>query len=1023
MLRRIRLGAVLMNAILVATAFLVLAVPPAAATPGRNSPATAEDCGAGLFESIYYTDANSIGPNYINAGPPVEEDYFKCSVWQGQVFQAVLWAGPGVTVTVQRSVGGNLVDLASDAAGQTVNIGGVGPLSLASITMVIYRTETLYIKVSPPAGAASGDNYYNLYMRAYNATVLGAGDSLTTTPNGDSIFGWDYFSAYGFRHTDDFYWVNASDAPGSNHQNYRLTLTADCSTAMYDLFLYQYLDYPSERLDLVNHSFAMERRLNRAASTTASNVLDFAPVYYDGRYLLRVHAAENGSFSIGTADRYTYTLGVSTLGGFAKDGNDRLGDGPLVTISGTGAATGTIDQRDDSVDWVRLQLLEGDVVGMGLQFTRPNSEITTLGLRYRVLVFAPNGTIMADDDNWGVSGGNLFFNPYITVQSFTAGEAGVYHVGIFTTDGALNYIDPHLINTGGVGRNSAGWTLNVQLPNRPPYVNASSPPPEGIVFNEDGEFRFSMVGSFIDPEGKSLSYGPVQYSSNLTVTIGSGVVTVRSIPDWFGSDSFTVTVKDDDLRNNQQVRINVTVLPVNDVPRVHPGAANYSVIQIDEDGSATVPLRSIFFDVDDTSLEFTAGGITTTKADVLINNVSQVATITPDLNWNGEFEVTWTATDGAGLLRDFTSLVRVREVNDPPKATDTRLPRIVIDEGQDYFINLSGHFFDFDFEDGDYLRYYGAVDPSVADFIRVNNTQLDPTDPNMRVYVLDQYRSNYFTNGPIPIKFWVLDSSNNVDGKNGIPVVVEKTTFLEIVNVNDAPIVDEIQPAPSEVAINEYREGDSITFAVTRVVDPDNTFFPDTDTQFFYKWYVNGVEILGQTTQTFVFRTVQDATQPGQWDEGDYVVTVQVFDAAGAQAQQEPEWEFTVKKTNRQPSIQVIRPTQYTFEEGTPIQFQALVSDEDPEDSNLTITWKYLDARGNEVVVGTDEQFTSHLEPGTYTVIVTVSDGIQTVQREVQLTVTEHKLNTPGFEGLFGALAMAAVALAAAGARRPRRPA
>lgn len=1011
--RRTRLVAVLANGMFLSMTLMAVMMPQAAATPGRNSPATAEDCGNGPFEGIF-----NFGDTYVGTGPPVEEDFYKCNVWQGQIFQIALWASPDVIVSVHRSVNGSLEEITRGYASEPVNVQGLGTLALADLTVLVYRTELLYIKISPPTGANPSSTFtYNLYFRAFNATVLGNGDSVSPTPGDDSINGWSYPYLWPFRWTNDWYLINATNSPTGNNVNYRLTLTQDCSTAMYDMYLYRYLDYNSERLDLVNHSVAMQRRVSRTALTTAPDVLDFAPSLYDGYYLLRVHAAENGSFALGSTDRFTYQVAVTTVGGYAKDGNDRLGDGPLVSISQT--VGGSLNGRDDSSDFVRLQLYSGDDVGLSLQLSRANSEIVSWGLRFRVIVFSPNGTIAADAQNWGVAGNNLYFNPYVTIPSFIATEDGVYNVGLFTADGAINAWDA-LQATGGVGANWAGWSLTVSLPNRPPFLNVSNPPPEGIVFNEDGQFQFSMARTFIDPEGKIgyPIYGPVLTSSNLTATIGSGIVTVHAAPDWFGSDYLTVTVKDDAPSNTQTVRVNVTVLPVNDEPRTYPGASNYSVIILPEDGSATVPMRSIFYDVDDTELVFTSGGITSQDVAVVINNVSQVATITPNLNWNGEFDVTWTATDPGGLLHDFNSHVVVTPVNDPPRETDTRLPRIVIDEGQDFFINLTSHFYDFD--QGDTLRYYGSVDPSVAEYIRVNNTNLDPRDPNMRIYVLDQYRSNYFTNGPVPIKFWVLDSSDNVDGTTGIPVVVEKSTFLEIVNVNDPPIVDEIQPDPDEVAITDYTEGDTITFAVTRVVDPDNTFYPDTDTQWFYKWYVNGAEIVGQTTQTFVFRTVLDATQAGQWAAGHYVVSVQVFDAAGAQAQLEPEWEFTVAQKNRAPNVQLLQPTQVTFQEGEPIRFQALVSDDDPEDSP-TVQWKYVDPNtGQEVVASDQEQFTRMLDPGTYTVTVVVTDGNATVTQDVQLTVTAHKLNTPGFEGVFAAVSLGAVALAAAGSRRRR---
>jgi len=57
---------------------------------------------------------------------------------------------------------------------------------------------------------------------------------------------------------------------------------------------------------------------------------------------------------------------------------------------------------------------------------------------------------------------------------------------------------------------------------------------------------------------------------------------------------------------------------------------------------------------------------------------------------------------------------------------------------------------------------------------------------------------------------------------------------------------------------------------------------------------------------------------------------VQVFDATGAKAIREPSWSVVVLKTNRVPTVQILRPTTPTFEEGTFVDFQALATDEDP---------------------------------------------------------------------------------------------
>ena len=194
-------------------------------------------------------------------------------------------------------------------------------------------------------------------------------------------------------------------------------------------------------------------------------------------------------------------------------------------------------------------------------------------------------------------------------------------------------------------------------------------------------------------------------------------------------------------------------------------------------------------------------------------------------------------------------------------------------------------------------------DPVVAQFVRINNSLLTPFDPMMRIFVIDSQRSSYFTDGPVQVRFFVLDAFDNMDFSQGVRVDVEKTTFLEILNVNDPPILDDYTPTTDEVNLTAWHEGDTITFSVTSVVDSDK------ESQFFFKWFVNGEEVPQEVSPTFVFKTVLDRTRPGQYDAGNYTVSVQVFDAAGAKAIREPTWEFQVFKTNRRPTVTVLRPT------------------------------------------------------------------------------------------------------------------
>jgi len=52
-------------------------------------------------------------------------------------------------------------------------------------------------------------------------------------------------------------------------------------------------------------------------------------------------------------------------------------------------------------------------------------EVVTWALRYNVIVFAPNGTIVRDEVNYHVQGFNLIYEISISISSFTAAVDGI----------------------------------------------------------------------------------------------------------------------------------------------------------------------------------------------------------------------------------------------------------------------------------------------------------------------------------------------------------------------------------------------------------------------------------------------------------------------------------------------------------------------------------------------------------------------------------------------------------------------
>jgi hypothetical protein len=158
-------------------------------------------------------------------------------------------------------------------------------------------------------------------------------------------------------------------------------------------------------------------------------------------------------------------------------------------------------------------------------------------------------------------------------------------------------------------------------------------------------------------------------ASNLTITIGAGNVVSIVINDvnWNGSETISFIVEDPALSAAFR-NVVFTVLPVNDIPVVTqiPGQT------INEGSSFTqFDLDNFVTDVEDSKDQITWTVSGNSALIVNINPISHVVTIDiPDINWNGFESLTFTATDTEGGSASSSALFRVNPVNDPPIAGD-----------------------------------------------------------------------------------------------------------------------------------------------------------------------------------------------------------------------------------------------------------------------------------------------------------------------------------------------------------------
>src|SRR5882672_9675974 len=95
-----RLAAIGATALLMASTFLAVLASPAAATAGRDSPATAVDALSGPF--LGATGGDNV---FVSAGPPVVEDWYKVNVVEGQMLQVALFLYSGSKITIYHPEG------------------------------------------------------------------------------------------------------------------------------------------------------------------------------------------------------------------------------------------------------------------------------------------------------------------------------------------------------------------------------------------------------------------------------------------------------------------------------------------------------------------------------------------------------------------------------------------------------------------------------------------------------------------------------------------------------------------------------------------------------------------------------------------------------------------------------------------------------------------------------------------------------------------------------------------------------
>ncbi len=455
-----------------------------------------------------------------------------------------------------------------------------------------------------------------------------------------------------------------------------------------------------------------------------------------------------------------------------------------------------------------------------------------------------------------------------------------------------------------------------------------------LIVPEDGAGTATPVITEVD-SGDSHTLSVVTQPANGIATVVGNQFRYVPTSNINGSDSFTFQVTDaGGLSLATPATAAVTITPTNDPPTAQSAVATTA-----EDTPVVITPTVIDIDVADTitlsvSTPPSNGNVTVSGGDL---------TYTPQLNFNGNDQFVYAATDSGGLTSNATVSVTITPVNDAPTATTVTVLTL---QGVAATVTPSTS----DPDSGDSHTYTLLTQPTAGTVVS-NTTTLTFTPGT------GQTGSDSFT-------FRATDSGG---------LTVDGTGTIIIGNVNDAPT--------SAVAVLVTNEDTPIAVTPT-VVDPDSPTPGDSHTFSIVTPASNGTASVvgGQLRYT-----------PNLNSNGSDSFTFQATDAGGLSLATPATATVTVIAVNDPP---VADPLSITTVEDTPITVTPTVTDPDAGDS-FSLQLPTQPSNGTATVNGltlTYTPVTQFFGVDSFTYQATDSTGLT---HTATVTVTVTQINDP----------------------------
>ena len=348
--------------------------------------------------------------------------------------------------------------------------------------------------------------------------------------------------------------------------------------------------------------------------------------------------------------------------------------------------------------------------------------------------------------------------------------------------------------TDGVNHTTSSFDVTVTPPNLPPTALSRA-----VQTLENTPIDILLQGE--DPEGQPLTYSIKSEPAKGTLTGTPPTISYTPATNYFGSDSFTFTVRDSKTESAPaQVSINIT-------PRNRPPVALDGAIETLEDRSVNITLAGT--DPDDDVLQYE---IVLQPRRGKLSGTGKAYVYHPDTNIFGADSFTFRVADGEFVSSEATVSLAIAPVNDVPVAENKNLK--FAEDGEASLL-LSGSD-----PDHDPLSYAIMFFPT--------NGTITGTAPNLT------YRPATNFHGSDILRYVVSDGSATsavatvwltIDPVNDAPVVFAQN----VTAVEDTPITIRVQAADAEDDTLAFRVSTPPQNGRLTGTGPDFLYTPDVD--------------------------------------------------------------------------------------------------------------------------------------------------------------------------------------------------